>query len=891
MGLPELAGWRTCALPSFRDYAVYARKWRIGGCCDERVLGLAGRSIVMPRIQSDLTVTAGEFRRLTFTSDPLADTQGNFGFYFAPATGAGLSFTNYGRVEFITDAPDADLHLLYTESSVSGFSGVVWENQGALVVQSTQGGAHGYSGNGSQLFRNSGSLIADGKLFAQGYATYGVGNVLLVDNRGDILVHGAGSASGVLLNNHNKVQNSGLIRATSDQASDGFDRYAYGVVMRAGGELTNTGRIAAINTGAARESVGVFVGGGPFQLTNSGEISGAEAVYASTLTESVVTNTGRMLGDVILGDGGDRLTNSGVITGQIDLRGGADLYAGSAATTGVRVAGGSGSDTLSGGAMADSLAGGGDGDSVFGGQGDDTVSGGTGVDYLRGDDGADSISGGLNFDDINGNAGADTASGGDGDDWVVGGKDGDQLGGEAGADIVYGNLGADTCDGGDGDDLVRGGQDDDVLWGGSGSDWLSGDRGSDTVTGGSGADIFHTFGDAGVDRITDFNVGEGDRVLFDPGTTYTLRDAGGDTIVEMAGGGQLILVGVRVASLPADWASGAAGPSLEPPPLPKPVVVVTGRDFGDDYLLGGAGLDLISGLGGDDSLKGGEEADTLDGGAGNDTLMGDGGADVLRGGDGRDLLDMRFSNAAAVGGAGDDTFFLRATAPGEPVRLTLIEGGAGYDTVQLLSWQPGQRLVIDGGSELDQVMGGSLGETTALDVYLDQDPGGAGLIGRSLEIVSIPTGRIFGGGGDDTLSLYAGLIEGRGGNDQISSSDSRGGSSTLDGGEGDDAIYSGKGSDLMIGGAGRDTLSGAGGADTLTGGAGADQFLAWSTPGLARVTDFDVAEGDRVNVANGAAFTSRQVGTDTVVTVGGEDRMVLVGVTLSTLPDGWIFSS
>ncbi|RAK65487.1 calcium-binding protein [Phenylobacterium kunshanense] len=205
-------------------------------------------------------------------------------------------------------------------------------------------------------------------------------------------------------------------------------------------------------------------------------------------------------------------------------------------------------------------------DRVHSGYGDDTVGAGSGNDtiidqfgsnYLRGDDGNDSIAGGAGFDDINGNMGADTASGGLGQDWVVGGKDNDLLSGDAGNDLVYGNLGADTCDGGDGNDIVRGGQDNDSLSGGAGDDYVSGDKGDDTVAGGAGADLFHTFGDAGIDRVIDFSLADGDRVQLDPGTQYTVAQVGADTVISMTGGGQMVLVGVQMSALPQGWIFGA----------------------------------------------------------------------------------------------------------------------------------------------------------------------------------------------------------------------------------------------------------------------------------------------------------------------------------------------
>jgi Ca2+-binding RTX toxin-like protein len=224
---------------------------------------------------------------------------------------------------------------------------------------------------------------------------------------------------------------------------------------------------------------------------------------------------------------------------------------------GSRFNGYGGNDTLTGGVGGDTLVGGAGDDQAFGGAGADSITDVSGSNYLRGDDGADRIQGGAGFDDINGNMGDDTAAGGLGDDWVVGGKDNDSLAGEAGSDIVYGNLGNDTCEGGDGNDIVRGGQQDDIVKGGLGDDWLSGDRNNDTITGGAGADTFHTFGDAGIDRVTDFSRLEGDRVQLDPGTTYSFAQVGSDVVITMGGGGQMILVGVQATSLTGDWIFGA----------------------------------------------------------------------------------------------------------------------------------------------------------------------------------------------------------------------------------------------------------------------------------------------------------------------------------------------
>lgn len=131
----------------------------------------------------------------------------------------------------------------------------------------------------------------------------------------------------------------------------------------------------------------------------------------------------------------------------------------------------------------------------------------------------------------------------------TGGGADDDLAGKRGDDTLDGRAGNDTLDGQGGDDQERGGRGNDLVRGGPGDDWLAGDRGNDTLWGGAGADIFHSFAEAGVDRVMDFSVLEGDRVELEPGTAYAVRQDGADTVIEMQGGGRVILVGVAAKTL------------------------------------------------------------------------------------------------------------------------------------------------------------------------------------------------------------------------------------------------------------------------------------------------------------------------------------------------------
>jgi Ca2+-binding RTX toxin-like protein len=169
----------------------------------------------------------------------------------------------------------------------------------------------------------------------------------------------------------------------------------------------------------------------------------------------------------------------------------------------------------------------------------------------QGGDGDDLLLGGDGENQLFGGAGDDTAVGGGKNDVVIGGDDNDLLLGLDGHDIIYGNAGNDTGDGGD--DWIRGGRGDDSLAGGAGDDFLSGDRGSDTVSGGAGADTFNVFHGGGVDRVTDFSAGEGDRVRIEGGGTIVVRQEGEDTVIRVADDAAVVLVNVQMSTLTTGW--------------------------------------------------------------------------------------------------------------------------------------------------------------------------------------------------------------------------------------------------------------------------------------------------------------------------------------------------
>jgi Ca2+-binding RTX toxin-like protein len=284
--------------------------------------------------------------------------------------------------------------------------------------------------------------------------------------------------------------------------------------------------------------------------------------------------------------------------------------------------------------------------------------------------------------------------------------------GGAGDDSIQSGYGNDTVHGGDGDDRFRDGDGSDSFDGGAGDDdlrWVGYDesagaasQASDTFTGGAGRDTFWLHGSDvrydtlgfRIDRITDFQAGDGGDVLdvsnltnhfsnwdgntnpFSTGFMRAVEDAdGGDTVLEVDYDGPtgtagwtsfLRLDGVLPGQLNFSNFSNGFGPRG---------VVRTG-DLFSETIGGSNSADSLEGGGGNDYLQGFADRDTLLGGVGDDSLYGGYEADSLVGGDGNDFIQDRdgFANTV-LGGAGEDQFDANG----------LIDGGAGADWFRNLS--------------------------------------------------------------------------------------------------------------------------------------------------------------------------------------------------------------
>jgi hypothetical protein len=162
--------------------------------------------------------------------------------------------------------------------------------------------------------------------------------------------------------------------------------------------------------------------------------------------------------------------------------------------------------------------------------------------------------------------------------------------------------------------------------------------------------------------------------------------------------------------------------------------------------------------------------------------------------------------------------------------------------------------------------------------------------------------RVNGNLGDDTIvgkSASGDWLLGGQGADSIDAGHSSGhnilngniGADTLHAGLGGDSLRGGQGDDLLVGGAGGDWFSGDLGNNTLTGGGGADTFHAGS--GVDVVTDFNLSQGDHVQIDAGVTFQASQSGADVHINLSTGGEVVLQNVQLTSLgaTSGWIISS
>lgn len=356
----------------------------------------------------------------------------------------------------------ADVNIGYGVAVSSGSADV---NDPCVVMRGNFGNLYS---NGSITSTVGGALLMAGfgdRVLTNGDisgVTFGVdmqspGSALT--NNGSITATGSGYWSGCVILRYDDcyLENNGTISVTGDQSAGvlawgdkGTDTVGGGF----GGAIVNSGTIQADG------GYGIWLralANYPSQLViiNSGVISGT---------------LGAILADVY----DDHVTNSGSIIGDVVLNGGNDTFDGMGGTVQGRILGGTGNDHY---LVSDSAA----NIVELAGGGRDWIEATVSFDLTSVASIARLTLLGWDALDATGNAENNVLEGNMGANHVIGAD---------GYDRITGLFGNDTLDGGAGEDELFGGKSKDVLQGGDGDDRMTGGAGGDAMTGGAGADVF-----------------------------------------------------------------------------------------------------------------------------------------------------------------------------------------------------------------------------------------------------------------------------------------------------------------------------------------------------------------------------------------------------------------
>src|SRR5215510_13728021 len=275
---------------------------------------------------------------------------------------------------------------------------------------------------------------------------------------------------------------------------------------------------------------------------------------------------------------------------------------------------------------------------------------------------------------------------------------------------------------------------------------------------------------------------------------------------------------------------------------------ISGPAWGNIFLSGDEGNDILHGYGGGNSLSGGD---------GNDTLLAQDGADTLDGGAGDDTLDGGVGGDIMRGGADNDTIVVhqRILYSDE-----IIDGGDGID-----------RLVVDtddvyvGLATISNMEELFLSSNALNDVQLSpeqlaefatithQNGSGAafGIVGQFAGTYSL-AGKTING----ILTLYGST-----------------GADTLIGSSGNDILNGKGGADIIQAGDGNDTIEinhNEGIDDQIDGGAGYDKLVLRLSPSPFLPTFSNMEELDLASGVQSVFLTSAQLADfDTIKSLGG----------------------
>lgn len=233
------------------------------------------------------------------------------------------------------------------------------------------------------------------------------------------------------------------------------------------------------------------------------------------------------------------------------------------------------------------------------------------------------------------------------------------------------------------------------------------------------------------------------------------------------------------------------------------------------------------------------------------------------------------------------------TYTGDGAVYSRLEPGATITTVTTeptLATAPAT-LAASAEHVIDGAAGGeSLSGTAGADAMrgLDGNDSVAGAAGDDDVNGNMGVDTVDGGDGADTVrgGKDDDLVYGGAGDDPHVNGNM--GSDRVYGGVGNDTVFGGQGADTLYGEDGADRLSGDVGDDILFGGAGADRFILRTGGGTDWVGDFNPAEGDRIQLDAGTAYTVTASGGQALIVLSTGDAIGLVGVAPAAFSADWI---
>ena len=577
----------------------------------------------------------------------------------------------------------------------------------------------------------------------------GLVTVTLAAGAGDQVTDIGGTSEGLLQNNFEHLDASGLNGAVTVTGSAGAN-----LLIGSDGVDTLAGLAGndILNGGAGDDSLNGGDGNDVFLIADQGDHGGGEGLDGGTGTD-VVRFTSTVDGQtlvlsasltaieqVVVG------TPAGPTTGTTDLNVDASAVNG----TGLLIVGNAGdnlltgnggNDVLNGSAGDDTLDGGGGTNLLIGGKGNDTFMVATATDLVSEglNGGLDTVEAalsytlGVNVENLTltggalngtGNALNNVMTGNGLVNNLQGGAGHDTLDGGAGADVMVGGTGNDTYTVDDPGDQVtealNAGADTVLssvtyqlsnniekltLTGGSNingtgnalNNILTGNSGTNVLTGGLGNDIYVVQNET--DSVVE-NGNEGTDVVQSLAATFAL---GGNvehlTLLgdaDLAGTGNA-LNNIITGNEGDNTLDGGDGND------------VLGGSGGDDVLLGGVGVDQLIGGAGDDELDGGTGNDRMVGGLGDDAYVVDGTGDVITEGLNAGIDEVAASVSYALGANLEDlelTGIGNLNGTGNALANT-ITGNSGVNTLSGLAGND----VLEGAEGNDTLLGG-LGNDT-----------------------------------------------------------------------------------------------------------------------------------------------------------------------------------